>query len=63
MGKKSKKRTSKDETSLEDIEGRLWKMDIKDLMNLALQFDESPLRYFTLDVLEQMAYPKRHYVS
>ena len=30
---------------------------------LALEFDESPMRYFTEDTLKQMGYTKRHYTS
>jgi len=38
-------------------------MDVDNLIDLALQFDESPMRYFTRESLQMMNYAKRHYVS
>ena len=51
------------DSSLEGIETRLWLMDVDNLIDLALQFDESPMRYFTRESLQMMNYAKRHYVS
>ena len=49
--------------SLEAIESFLGRMALDDLIVLALEFDESPMRYFTEDILKQMNYTKRHYIN
>jgi len=54
---------SAEDKSLDAIEGRLWLMEIEELMTLALDFDESPMKYFSREDLRMMGYTKRHYVS
>jgi len=60
---KANKGSNASETSLEAIEGRLWNLEHEDLIDLALEFDESPMRYFTKQSLVQMNYLKRHYIN
>lgn len=49
--------------SLEGIEARLGLIHVEDLIVLALEFDESPMRYFSEPDLKQLNYTKRHYIS
>ena len=51
------------DSSLEGIENRLQKMEQDELIELALSFDESPMRYFTKEYLVQLNYAKAHYVG
>ena len=42
----------KDGSSLEAIEGRLFAMSVDELIDLALEFESSPMRYFSREVLQ-----------
>jgi len=50
-------------TCLDSIEGRLRMLSVDELIELALMYDESPMRYFSRENLLQFGYPKRHYVG
>ena len=55
--------TALNDHSFEAIEARLMAMQISELMDLALEFEESPLKFFTLQSLKQVGYSKHHYVD
>ena len=49
--------------SLEEIQTRLGAFTTDELITLALDFEESPMRYFSKEDLLDFGYPKRHYVG
>lgn len=49
--------------SLEEIQTRLSAFTTDELITLALDFEESPMRYFSKEDLLDFGYPKRHYVG
>lgn len=54
---------SEENTSLDQIEERLSQLDLQMLIKLALEFDASPMQYFSLENLVQFNYPKSHYID